>query len=330
MNLNAIHETIIMLHKAKMKQKEIANKLKVGQSTVSRIIQRYKAGADISDQRKFRNGKQLQVSIRCLNHIRIASARNPTATAQEIRAIVGGKCLLLSKRTIQRYLKRVGCLPYRPSKSPQLTGKQRRCRKRWALDHQSFNFADAIFSDETYISLDGNSKYPVVRRKKGEKIGMVHTRPHRPFQKKLLIWGAIDKNGCGPIQIIRGSIDSQKYKDILERHIIPYQQLIKCFQHDNAPPHVALSVKQLLQSNQINVMEWPPYSPDMNPIENIWAILKRKVEQRHPTNLEKLEESILDIWRNDSSISDASRNAVNSMQYRLKALIKSGGGFTKY
>ena len=117
MNLNAIHETIIMLHKAKMKQKEIANKLKVGQSTVSRIIQRYKAGADISDQRKFRNGKQLQVSIRCLNHIRIASARNPTATAQEIRAIVGGKCLLLSKRTIQRYLKRVGCLPYRPSKS---------------------------------------------------------------------------------------------------------------------------------------------------------------------------------------------------------------------
>ena len=48
-------------------------------------------------------------------------------------------------------------------------------------------------------------------------------------QKKMLIWGAIDK-----IEIIRGSIDSQKYKDILEKHIILYQQLIKCFQHDNA------------------------------------------------------------------------------------------------
>ena len=61
------------------------------------------------------------------------------------------------------------------------------------------------------------------------------------------------------------------------------------FQQDNDPKHTSQVAKAFLADNVPEVMDWPSCSPDLNPIENLWAIVKHNVEKRMPKNL--------DIWR---------------------------------
>jgi transposase len=79
----------------------------------------------------------------------------------------------------------------------------------------------------------------------------------------------------------------------------------------------------------IKSLTWPGNSPDLNIIENLWAILKRKVRARNPKTLWELENTIMEAWEKDIS-PDIIKNLFNSMPRRIKAVIKSKGGITKY
>ncbi|GFU66957.1 transposable element Tc3 transposase [Trichonephila clavipes] len=68
--------------------------------------------------------------------------------------------------------------------------------------------------------------------------------------------------------------------------------------NDNARPHRTLAVEELLESEDITRMDWPAYSPDLNPIEHVWNALGRRIAARlhHPENTQKLKQMLIEEW----------------------------------
>ncbi|GFX51676.1 transposable element Tcb2 transposase [Trichonephila clavipes] len=67
---------------------------------------------------------------------------------------------------------------------------------------------------------------------------------------------------------------------------------------DNARPHRTLAVEELLESEDITRMDWPAYSPDLNPIEHVWDALERRIAARlhHPENTQQLKQMLIEEW----------------------------------
>jgi len=68
--------------------------------------------------------------------------------------------------------------------------------------------------------------------------------------------------------------------------------------HDNARPHKAPHTQDFLVENDIRVLDHPPYSSDLNPIELVWAYLKRRVMDREPKDLDEVLNRIFEEWYN--------------------------------
>ena len=84
-------------------------------------------------------------------------------------------------------------------------------------------------------------------------------------------------------------INSIKYLQILQESLLPEMFLGKKLQQDNAPAHNSILSKTWFSENGLEILEnWPPNSPDINIIENVWSLLKKRVFQRHPKNIEEL------------------------------------------
>ena len=251
-----LKKTIIALHNSGSSSHKIAHQLSLSQSTVSRLIKRYKQTGDDVPSRKKGSGGRFSLSTREIRIINRESLIHPHLTAANIQVSVGGKCQNLSVRTIRRYLRRSNILAYRPSKSPALTARQR--KRQYA--HKRHDWSKTAFSDETYICLQPNCPGQYVRRQKGQRINLNHCKHNRAFCKKIMVWAVIDESGPGSIVCFRGTMDSVKYKNLMESVIIPFSDMIGYFQHDNAPPHKAQSVVNALNDNGVSVLDWPPYS----------------------------------------------------------------------
>ena len=78
-----------------------------------------------------------------------------------------------------------------------------------------------------------------------------------------------------------------------------------------------------LQKKNINVLTWPSSSPDINPIENLWAIVKNKVNKRKPKNLKELKDIFIEEWKNIPL--QVLQNLVSSMESRCEKIIDVHG-----
>ena len=118
-----------------------------------------------------------------------------------------------------------------------------------------------------------------------------------------------------------------EYWKILIHHVVPSANRLNpegfIFQQDNDPKHTSNVAKKYLQIKKIEVMNWQPQSPDLNPIENLWGQLNR-----NPQNEDELFDILKHAWY--SMPDEYLHNLVESMPSRCKAVIKSKGWPTKY
>ncbi len=127
----------------------------------------------------------------------------------------------------------------------------------------------------------------------------------------FMVWAGICYGQRTQVHFIDGSLNAQRYRDeILRPIVVPFiHDHHLMLQHDNAWPHVARICTQFLETENIPVLAWPVYSPDMSPIEHVWDALDRRIRQRSanilpipvPANIQQLRTAIAQPSRPQST-----------------------------
>jgi transposase len=143
-----------------------------------------------------------------------------------------------------------------------------------------------------------------------------------------MVWGGISHGLKSPLIVIAGNLTGVRYRDEILRPVaVPFvQQHHLIFQQDNARPHIARVCQDFLANHNINPLDWPPYSPDLSPIEHLWDEMDRRVRGRRnaPATLDQLRAALLEEWDN---IPMRRINALmNSMHRRIRAVTDARGG----
>lgn len=145
-----------------------------------------------------------------------------------------------------------------------------------------------------------------------------------------MYWGAF--HGQGPVAFVHvpGTLTAERYVGILEMHLLPFMDGHRdyVFQQDNATSHSAQRTRNWLNNNGVIPMNWPPNSPDLNPIENIWSFLKQQVDQREIHGFQQLNDVATDIF--NSLPQDFILQLIASMPRRVQAVLDKHGGHTNY
>jgi transposase len=116
-----------------------------------------------------------------------------------------------------------------------------------------------------------------------------------------MLWGCFAAGGTGALHKIDGIMRKEHYVDMLKQHFNTSVRKLKLhrkwvFQMENDPKHNSKVVAKWLKDNKVKVLEWTSQSPDLNPIENLWAELKRRVCARRPTNMTQLHQLCQEKW----------------------------------
>ncbi|GFV29154.1 transposable element Tcb2 transposase [Trichonephila clavipes] len=138
----------------------------------------------------------------------------------------------------------------------------------------------------------------------------------------------------GPAYHLEWHFDGPKVcRRVLRPHVIPYAGAIGdsfVFQDDNARPHRARLVENMLEAETTQRMEWPACSPDLNPIEHVWDMFGRRIaaRPRPPATVRDLEIALLEEWNSiPQSLID---NLIVSMANRCAAVLAVRGDHTPY
>lgn len=140
-----------------------------------------------------------------------------------------------------------------------------------------------------------------------------------------MFWGCFSRTGLGPLIAIDGNLNSEKYINLLKNNIlskIRESQSEFIYMHENAPCHTSRAVKAFLDQENVTTLKWQLKSLDMNPIKNLWAIIKRQLASEFPP-LTKRNQLIANLTAVFNGIGlKTCRDLAESMTKHLYLLIK--------
>ncbi|UYV80175.1 hypothetical protein LAZ67_18001887 [Cordylochernes scorpioides] len=239
----------------------------------------------------------------------------------------------ISTRTISRRLVANGLHSCRPLRRLPLTPPNRRQRLEWCRARSTWmtEWHRVVFSDESRFCLSSDSRRVRVWRRRGERSNPAEI-VERPTvrQRGIMVWGAIAYESRSPLLRIQGTMTAQRYvDDVLRPVTLPYLQGVPnaLYQQNNARPHTARISQQALQD--VQMLPWPPYSPDLSPIEHVWDIIGRRLHALpQPRSEDELWQMVEREWR--AIPQDAIRTLIDSLPRRVAACIAVRGGPTCY
>lgn len=208
----------------------------------------------------------------------------------------------LSKTTVKKVLNKNSIKYYNLIKRPPLTDQHKANRLRFVQSLVGMTFdqlAPIIFSDESTVCV--NLRDGGIWRRRGEHPPEAfYDSPQKP--KSVMIWGCIGPNGWrSDLICVNGTLNAENYIKMLQDcHIFDSLDMIHgrgryWFQQDNAPAHTANETKTYLHVKS-NILHWPPKSPDLNPIEQVWNFIKHQLAGEQFTTEQALFNRIREVW----------------------------------
>jgi hypothetical protein len=195
-----------------------------------------------------------------------------------------------------------------------------------------------IWTDEASVEIGRDSSARRVWRTKDEEFLHSCIKPtYKSGRTSVMIWGAIVHGRLGPLFVFpEGKIKSDVYiDDILKGPFLDFYRSVSeergraKFMEDGAPIHNTIRERQWIIENDIDRLLWWANSPDLNPIEHVWKLLKRNINRRNiARNREELTIIIKEEWGKIDV--EFLKNVVESMPRRVQAVIDSNGGHTRY
>ncbi|KAL4509440.1 hypothetical protein ABPG72_018371 [Tetrahymena utriculariae] len=206
-----------------------------------------------------------------------------------------------------------------------LTDKAKMNRLKHCEEYQDHTLEKIIFSDESFFRefyasdycWSGNGQIVQKEMKSTDNYGCV------------MVFGAISYEGKSKLWIMPKSttITAEIYQDIMIETIIPfakhhYKYRLRneqnwFYQQDNATSHTAKVTKRWFEDHQIKLFPHPPCSPDLNPIEMLWGIMKQALtNDKKRYNRELLIERLIELWN------DIDQSLVNKLIDHTKCVYK--------
>ena len=200
-------------------------------------------------------------------------------------------------------------------------------------DYTAGDWDRVLFSDETQVK-QFSPHLVRIRRPPGQRYNSRYTTPEVKCSPSLMVWGCISSEGLGGLWFMPPgtTINAAVYLQLLKSKLREWLTIRRCrtFQHDGAPCHQAKLVQNWLAAEGVEVLgPWPGSSPDLNPIESCWALVKERVSRRNPTSAADLKQQLLQVWTEEIT-PEYCQKLCRFMPNRIQAVLAAKGGHTKY
>ena len=248
--------------------------------------------------------------------------KNPYYSSAGIQRSLGLKA---ARHTVYRHLKRRGLTHKKATIVSSLKKADLSRRLEWAHEHRATDWRHVIFTDETTFALN-KPQYGWAPRSSRIQ------QKSQCYDPKLQIWGSICELDKVHFTFYEGSLTSNKYVEILGSELLPEARKLLgknwILQQDGARAHTANHSMNFLKGERVRVLSWPARSPDLNPIENLWSVLKHNVYQRNPQDIKELRMCVEEEINNIDQ--ELVSSLASSMQNRIEMLIENEGNNIGY
>lgn len=331
--------TMISMRQAGVTVNRIAIQMNISRRTVSRVWRRFIQTGSCA--RRARSGRPKKTTLREDRMLKRVVQQQRFMSLGTVNRVWNDRIgKVVSQSTARRRI-HSGSLYSRVARRKPLIGpNNRRARIRWCTRVTQWNTEDnwsrIVFSDESRFNLAFNDGRMRVWRENGtamepENIAGVTRR----CSVSLMVWGCVSYHGVGELVIVDGTMKSTDYIDILDHNLLDSVEnmfgdamIPFIFQHDNAPVHTARNVQTWLDEHDVQVIQWPAQSPDLNVIENVWGMLQNRVMRDRPSTKLELIQCLFRAWGDITP--DYLHKLFSSMPRRVRHVIRSRGYPTKY
>ena len=321
---------IITLHEIGWTGIDIAHALKCSENTVSLWVNRWRDTHSVSDAE--RSGRPKCTDDATDESIEEYAEEKKRIVPKEIKKELQLDC---SARTIRRRLDEVGLFGRVGRTEYVYDERDIQRRLSFAEGYSNWTTADwdrVIFSDETHIEVYGRSRV-WVQRPVGAAFDPEYMVERVPHSERVSLWGCFCARGVGQAEIFVGEFNAKRYVDILQHNLLQtalhfYPQEHWWFQQDNAPQHKADISRRWFHNHGVDLLDFPPYSPDLNPIENLWGILKGRIEKRLARTTVEIERVLKEEW--EALDKELLTSLAHSVPTRCAAVVSNHGHKAPY